>query len=342
MKKNIPQYPIDVVIPWVDGNDPDWQMLKDQYKGIKSADKSESRYRDWDNLQYVFRGIEKYWPWVNRVFLITCGQKPQWLNTNSEKLKLVNHTDYIPKEYLPTFSSHTIELNLHRIEELSEHFIYMNDDFYPIRPLKSIDFFRHGLPCDDATQQTLLSIYVPNDRAIQYIDFTNLGLLNAHFRKRNVTKGNFFRWYGPYLGFHGMIQAITKAHLNFFTGFFMHHTPQPFLKNSFRTVWEYYPEYLHSHCLNKFRQNTDVSQWLIRYWQLAENKFYPYNYKRRKFFNIEMGNCKDIQSYIINQRYDIITINDSPYLSNDDFMVVKPMVNQALDSILPNKSAFEI
>ena len=55
---------IDVVIPWVDGNDKDWQKLIDQYKGVKSADKSESRYRDWDNLQYIFRGIEKFWPWV--------------------------------------------------------------------------------------------------------------------------------------------------------------------------------------------------------------------------------------------------------------------------------------
>ena len=139
---------IDVVIPWVDGNDPKWQKLKDEYKEMKSADKSDSRYRDWNNLQYIFRGIEKFWPWVNRVFLITCGQKPQWLNENCEKLRLINHSDYIPKEYLPTFNSHTIELNLHRIEELGKYFIYMNDDFCPIRPLKPTDFFCDGLPCD--------------------------------------------------------------------------------------------------------------------------------------------------------------------------------------------------
>ena len=48
---------IDVVIPWVDGNDPKWQQLKDEYREVKSADKSDSRYRDWDNLQYLFRGI---------------------------------------------------------------------------------------------------------------------------------------------------------------------------------------------------------------------------------------------------------------------------------------------
>lgn len=334
---------IDVVIPWVDGNDKDWQKLIDQYKGVKSADKSESRYRDWDNLQYVFRGIEKFWPWVNRVFLITCGQKPQWLNTKCEKLKLVNHTDYIPKEYLPTFNSHTIELNLHRIEELCEHFIYINDDFFPIHPMKSTDFFRDGLPCDSALQQTLLSIYVPDDANILHIDFANLGLLNARFRKKNVTKGNLYRWYGPYLGIHGILQALFKANQNFFTGFFIHHSAQSFLKSTFNTIWENYPDYLHVHCFNKFRQDTDVNQWLIRYWQLAENKFAPYNkMKQRKMFSPSLSNCDEIISSIIQQKYDIITINDNPLLSRNDFMTIKPRINEALDSLLPHKSDFEI
>ena len=343
MNNYIPQYPIDVVIPWVDSNDPQWQMIKDQYKGIKSADKSESRYRDWDNLQYIFRGIEKFWPWVNRVFLITCGQKPQWLNVNCKKLKLVNHLDYIPKEYLPTFSSNTIELNLHRIDDLSEHFIYLNDDFFPIRPMKPADFFRYGLPCDSSLQQNLLSIYVPNDTNIQYNDFTHLGLINAHFRKRNVTRGNLYRWYGPYLGIHGMLQALLKANQHFFTGFNIHHSAQPFLKSTFNTVWQQYPDYLHEHCQNKFRQYTDVNQWLIRYWQLAENRFAPYNkMKRRKFFSPSLDNCDEIVASILEQKYDIITINDNPSLSNNDFTTIKPRINESLNSLLPNKSRFEI
>ena len=336
-------YKIDVVIPWVDGNDLEWQKLKDQYSEVKSADKSDSRYRDWDNLQYIFRGIEKFWPWVNRVFLITCGQKPQWLNVNCEKLRLVNHSDYIPKEYLPTFNSNTIELNLHRIEELSEHFIYLNDDIFPIHPLKPTDFFRHGLPCDSSLQQTLLSIYVPNDTAIQHIEFTQLGLINAHFRKRNVTKGNLYRWYGPYLGIHGMMQALLKANQHFFTGFNMYHSAQSFLKSTFDEVWHHYHDYLNEHCHNKFRQNTDVNQWLVRYWQLAENKFAPYNkMKQRKMFSPSLSNCDEIITSIIQQKYDIISINDNPLLSNTDFMTIKPRINEALDSLLPDKSFFEI
>ena len=342
MDKTVLEQKIDVVLPWVDGSDAEWQASKERYKETASADKSDSRYRDWENLRFVFRGIENFWPWVNKVFLITCGQRPKWLNTQHERLVLVNHEDYIPKEYLPTFSSHTIELNLHRIEALSEYFIYLNDDFFPICPLQSTDFFRDGLPCDSAAQQNLLSIHVEGDTNIQYIDFTNLGLLNAHFRKRDVTHGHLGKWYGTYLGLHGMIQALVKANQHFFTGFSMHHSAQPFLKSSFKTVWEHYSEYLHRHCLNKFRQNTDVNQWLVRYWQLAENRFSPYSMKQRQVYRVSMQNVDDIVAAIINRQYDIITVNDSPRLSHAEFLQVRQRINQALERLLPRKSMFEV
>ena len=102
--------PIDIVIPWVDPNDPAWQAEKRKYHdpGNEEADAREIRYRDWDNLKYVFRSIEKCAPWVRKVHFITCGQIPEWMNVNNPKLHLVNHTDYIPAEYLTTFSSQVI------------------------------------------------------------------------------------------------------------------------------------------------------------------------------------------------------------------------------------------
>ena len=120
---------IDIVIPWVDPSDPKWQMDRDKYspRVTNEEDDREIRYRDWENLQFLFRGIEKYAPWVNKVHFITYGHLPKWLNVNAPKLNIVKHEDYIPKEYLPLFSSHGIELNMHRIEGLSEKFIYFND-----------------------------------------------------------------------------------------------------------------------------------------------------------------------------------------------------------------------
>ena len=62
---------IDFVITWVDGSDPAWQQEKRKTLeacGLKSAaDDRKERYRDWDNLQYWFRGVEQFAPWVRKV-----------------------------------------------------------------------------------------------------------------------------------------------------------------------------------------------------------------------------------------------------------------------------------
>ena len=71
--------------------------------------------------------------------------RPSWLNVANEKIVVVKHEDFIPKEYLPTFNSHTIELNLHRIKGLSEYFIYFNDDTFILDKLQEKDFFKNGL-----------------------------------------------------------------------------------------------------------------------------------------------------------------------------------------------------
>lgn len=135
---------IDFVIPWVDGSDPEWRKSKNKYSGKidEPVDITDARYRDWDILKYWFRGVEKYAPWVHKIYFVTCGQKPDWLNENHEKLILVNHEDYIPREYLPTFSANPIELNFHRIKNLSEHFVYFNDDVFITSKVEPEVFFK--------------------------------------------------------------------------------------------------------------------------------------------------------------------------------------------------------
>ena len=142
---------IDFVIAWVDGNDPQWQAQKRKclatcLKDESILDQGDYRYRDWDLLHYWFRAVEKYAPWVRRIHFVTCGQIPAWMNVNHPKLHIVNHKDYIPEAYLPTFNSHTIELNMHRIEGLAEQFVYFNDDMYITRPVYPEDFFVKGQP----------------------------------------------------------------------------------------------------------------------------------------------------------------------------------------------------
>ena len=99
---------IDFVVTWLDPSDPEWQKQYELYKDAK-GDKSKARFREMNIFRYWFRAVEKYAPWVNKVFLITNGKFPDWINKDNPKLVLVKHEDYIPAEYLPTFNSCTIE-----------------------------------------------------------------------------------------------------------------------------------------------------------------------------------------------------------------------------------------
>ncbi len=149
---------IDFVLAWVDGSDKEWQKEKAKYcKESIPGDNREERYRDWDILKFWFRGVEKYAPWVNKIFFVTWGHLPPWLDIKNPKLEIVNHMDYIPGQFLPTFNSHTIELNFHRIKGLSEHFVYFNDDFFVINHVKQEDFFVNGMPKDMLALQPVVA-----------------------------------------------------------------------------------------------------------------------------------------------------------------------------------------
>ena len=132
---------IDFVVLWVDGNDPVWQTEKAGFSPEKVTDANDdNRYRDWGLMRYWFRAVEKYAPWVRKVHFVTWGHLPSFLNVNSPKLHIVRHEDYMPSEWLPTFSSHSLEMNIHRIPGLAEHFVYFNDDMFLTRPMKKTDF----------------------------------------------------------------------------------------------------------------------------------------------------------------------------------------------------------
>ena len=81
---------IDIVIPYVDSTDPEWQTRYCQAAGNNNA-QDNCRFRNWKNLQYLFRGIEKNMPWIHRVFLVVQSesQVPGWLNRQDDKLQIV-------------------------------------------------------------------------------------------------------------------------------------------------------------------------------------------------------------------------------------------------------------
>ena len=134
---------MDAVITYVDGSDPLWQQ---DYRTAVPGPVVERRYRGWETLPFLLRGIEKYMPFIERVFLVVSreSQVPVWVNRDT--LKVVLHKEIIPAAFLPTFNSTTIELFLYRIPGLSERYLYFNDDIFPMMECAEEDFFPEGRP----------------------------------------------------------------------------------------------------------------------------------------------------------------------------------------------------
>lgn len=132
-------FPIDMVYLWVDGSDPEWQATFTKY--YPKASVKNSRYTSADELKYALRSVERFAPWINRVWLVTNGQVPKWLTKYHPKLTLVTHEQIIDKKYLPTFNSQAIECNIHKIDGMAECFLYGNDDMLFGAPVYPSDFF---------------------------------------------------------------------------------------------------------------------------------------------------------------------------------------------------------
>jgi len=140
-------FPVDAVVTWVDGEDPDWDAARQarlaELTGTATSRASSGRARfvSRDELRHCLRSIHLFAPWVRRIHLVTAGQVPAWLDTDHPQVQVVDHRDILPAEALPTFNSHAIETALHRVPDLAEHFVYLNDDFLLGRPLGPERFF---------------------------------------------------------------------------------------------------------------------------------------------------------------------------------------------------------
>ncbi len=328
---------IDFVISWVDGSDPAWREEKNKYCVSSDEDAKEERYRDWDNLRYWFRGVEQFAPWVGTIHFLTWGHLPEWLDTSNPKLHIVRHEDYIPKEYLPTFNSHTIEWNMHRISDLSEQFVYFNDDMFLIAPTKPEDFFADRKPCDMLAFQPVVAN--PKSPTTSHIYLNNILLLSKYFDKReNVRQqpGNYFKIGYPLIHFgYNILELVFPR----YTGFYTVHNPSPFLKTIYEELWEKEGELLDATCRHHFRNEADVSQYVAREWQKLTGNFKAKNITRKfRYFNVQSDNPKLVNT-ITRQKANMICINDA----NDpiDFAHAKEQIIGAFEQILPQKSTFE-
>ena len=328
---------IDFVITWVDMNEPRWRADFEKYsdKGENTKNVvSKARFRDHGFLKYWFRGVEKYAPWVHKIHFVTCGQKPEWLDENNPKLNLVNHEDYIPKQFLPCFNSSLIEIYLHKIPGLAEHFVYFNDDFFITNSIEESRFFKNGLACDIAAFRYNSGIGLWS-KCLK----NNIRIINQYFDKQEVMQRNHNKWFNKIYGKKVRLNYLLKLYPKFVT-LRTPHNAQPYTKTTYKEVWQHCEKELTKMSSNRFRCKEDYTQELFRTWQICKGNFEPYNtYSDTKMFPLVLKPKQAIEA-ILKQSYSLICLNDNAHIRN--YKQVMENVKNAFECILPEKSSFEI
>lgn len=314
---------IDIVYTWVNNRDKAWadKFAQNAPKNFVKKNEHNHQYNDNDELKYSLRSLEKYATWINHVYIVTDNHYPEWLNLKHKQLTLVDHKNIIPHSALPTFNSHTIEFFLCDIPNLSEYFLYANDDTYFGRYVKP-DFF-----------------------------YTSTGKPICRFRK-NINQLPSSLWKQNLLN---SVQCLKKHHYNC-PSLAPHHNIDAYKKSLIKEFLEEFKDELQETIFHKFKTDTDIEKNILSLFAITTGKaikkeVYRLNNEKpkyKKFIKYLLhGSANDSAVFHYNNENIEEELNKySPALFciNDDITVTdedRQRGKQLLEKIFPNKSSFE-
>lgn len=311
--------PIDLVYTWVNDQDENWLTEKEKYQEKFGDDSctstSNSRFTNRDELKYSLRSVELYANFFNHIYIVTADQVPEWLNTNHPKITMVSHKDIFEnKDHLPTFNSHAIEANLHRIEGLSEKFVYINDDvFFGTHAYPELFFTGNNKSKMFLSPFTYIPLYYEGKELLP-IDASAINI-------QNIFKKNY--------------------NLAIYNKFF--HVPFPILKSVMKKMSEEYRGEFESTSKTKFRGPEDISTTSFMYHYYAYlNGDAVEGVLPSEYFDInKIEHLKKLSEYIkLNEdkRKVAFCINET-HIEHD--MNIDDKVAGFLNKYFPFKSSFE-
>lgn len=224
--------PVDVVLTWVDGSDPEWlkqfrATAEAEGRSVNEIALDPARYRSRDELRYALRSIWAYAGWVRKIWIVTADQFPEWL-IEGDRIQIVPHSEILPADALPTFNSHAIETALHRIEGLVEHFIYFNDDVAVARPVRPELFF---------TSNGLARVFCARARVEGAEDESSLAVDTGALRGRELLAERFGR----------------------VASFKLHHAPFSLRRSTMERLELEFGEHIQRTAYSRFRSSSDLS-----------------------------------------------------------------------------------
>lgn len=231
-------FDVDAVYLWVDDKDPEWQARRAKYAPSKQSDASSvstSRFRQFGELAASIAMLAEHAPFIRNVFIVVDQQRPDLSTLPSDlpfEIKLVNHSEFIPAEYRPTYSSRAITANLHRIDGLAERFLYCNDDVFIAKPSSASDWFTQ-----DGVRLRYTSTPMPERTSLAEDEV----IYNARYKTIDIADE------------HGWpnIEGMPE------------HGPHPFLRSVMRELWQDFVVDMNAVSTAKFRTADGIlPEWL--------------------------------------------------------------------------------
>jgi len=295
---------IDVIITYVNSSDQSW--VRDYIRVTKTYSPSQVRFRSWNTLKYLLRGIAVCMPFVRQVILVVAkpSQVPVWVN--QENVRIVYHEDYIPKRFLPTFNSCTIESYFWNIPDLADKIIYFNDDMFPITLMREDNFFTENTPHLKFTEP-------------EYYSLSNMFRVQCRSSINLITK------------------ALKLPAIEIGTLFRPYHITTAFTKNTLNSVGELCESSIAT-TVTKLRQKQNVNQYIYAYYHYFTNDYVDetINYK---YFEISNATIDAITDEIEKGEFQMICLNDSDRVK--DYTKLRSLLIQSFDRRFPDKCKYE-
>ena len=312
---------LDIVYTWVDGAQPrlflKWLWYFSQFS--KTSDNRWNRWANRNELKYSIRSIEEHIKFYRNIYVVCAdGQRPKFLRP-SDRLRFVEHSEIIPREYLPTFNSSVIESFIYRIPGLSDYFLYSNDDAFVMRPLSLENFFS-----GEKAHVFLDPVVSPAGELLSKDNGHVCGKKNANKLLNSIFGGE------------------CRLEVSHFMGLLN--------KEMFHMAWELWRPEFHDACLSKFRSQKMIA---------VTNHLIPHLMIKRGIANGlvsrelgEMFGCRNFRFFNIlssiifhggvfpEKRWDDLVASSRPYLGVID--ADKITVKNFLEVIFPQKSSLEV
>lgn len=258
MQKNYSsKFPIDLVFTWA-GTQNQALEFAEEFKSKKDIicdfAYDPARFSDHNELLFSVKSALKNVPWVRNIFIVA-NEIPAFISSLSEdeknKIKIINHQQIIDAQYLPTFNSHAIEANLHKIPDLSENFVYLNDDCIITSQLNQAHFFQGN---------EIANLFV-SDKSMEKE-------LNKIKNNKSATKTATL-WANE-----NSLKLLQKQYPNSHFDSILIHSGKSLKKSAFNLAWSLWEKEIRDFLPNKFRSKNDLNlaAFLVPYLMYAENQ----------------------------------------------------------------------